>query len=222
MRTNLDTDPAVIGIASATSLDRFSVVGRLHRLWSWADMHSVDGHAMNVTETFLDELAAAPGFSKAMRKVGWLEGRDGALTFPRFDRHNGQTAKSRGLATERKSRERHAASVTETRPEKRREDTKNGGGSAHEAAELPLGDEPALDQVRGWASLSGVTPEEAEAYFNARMATGWMVNGTRRKPGAHDLKSWVGSYRQNNADRAPKPGAPRRGAPLTQSGDYTL
>lgn len=106
MRTNLSTDPAVVRMASGLSLDRFGIVGRLHTIWSWANEHLTDGCDVPVDAEFLDSLVATPGFSAEMRRVGWLTGRDGCLSFPAFERHNGNSAKSRAMDSLRKKRVR--------------------------------------------------------------------------------------------------------------------
>ena len=116
MRSNLDSDPDVIAIGVRLNLDELAVVGRLWKVWSWADQHTTDGNAVRVTEVTLDRFANCSGFAAAMREVGWLEGRDGALTFPRFDRHNGQTAKNRALTAQRVAKRRNAESVTNVTP----------------------------------------------------------------------------------------------------------
>ena len=120
MRGNLDTDPAVMKMAHTLNKPKLLIVGTLWKVWSWADQHSVSGYDMDVTTCDLDELADCPGFAKAMRDAGWLEGRDGALTFPHFDRHNGQTAKNRSLSKDRMAKMRYDGSVTSPSPEKRR------------------------------------------------------------------------------------------------------
>ena len=102
MRTNLDTDPAVVRISSGLKTDRFSVVGRLHRIWSWANEHLTDGQDVPVDSAFLDSLVEAPGFADQLRSVGWLSGRDGSLSFPSFLKHNGSSAKQRALDSHRK------------------------------------------------------------------------------------------------------------------------
>ena len=51
MRVDLADDPAVISIATATGLDELAVVGRLHRLWSWANRHLTTGAAPSVSES---------------------------------------------------------------------------------------------------------------------------------------------------------------------------
>lgn len=133
MRIDLAEDPAVIGMADALGLDEFAVVGRLHVLWGWADSQSRDGHASSVTAKWIDRKLHRDGFAAAMVAAGWLTLTDGGVEFPHFDRHNGETAKQRGLAANRqkKSREnvtqpvtvesRSERDVSVTREEKRRD-----------------------------------------------------------------------------------------------------
>lgn len=140
--------PEVVRMAAHLNLDQDAVVGKLARIWIWADQNSIDGNALTVTDAFLDRVTACPGFSGALREVGWLSGRTGLLTIPNFDRHNGQTAKARAVTNRRVSRHRsqsngNAPSVTPVTPiallkplpEKRREEDntpkapKPGGGS---------------------------------------------------------------------------------------------
>lgn len=126
MRTNLDTDPRVIDIATRLGISELQVVGMLWKVWSWADAHTLDGNAIRVTDVTLDRFTLVTGFADALRKVGWLEGRDGLLTFPRFAEHNGQTAKNRAETKERVAKHRNAKTVTDVTqkplPEKRREE----------------------------------------------------------------------------------------------------
>lgn len=119
--------PEVMRMAKTLKVEPEQVAGHLLRVWTWADQQSLNGHALNVTGIDIDRVARHAGFATAMREVGWLLGDDGAITFPNFDRHNGETAKKRSLAADRKRKERgkmsqesHAESVT--REEKRREE----------------------------------------------------------------------------------------------------
>ena len=147
MRTELSEDPAVVRIAQAVELDVYAVVGRLHRVWSWADTHTADGSIEGVSAEWLDELIQSPGFAAAMIEAGWLKATRRGLQFPRFDRHNGQSAKARALAARRQqqSRSRHGANVTSrgerdksaTRGEKRREEEKRA--RPDDAAAAPAG-----------------------------------------------------------------------------------
>lgn len=131
MRIDLQDDPAVVAISDRLEMDEFSVIGRLHRLWGWADKHTVDGNAANVTPKWVDKYVQQSGFAEAMISAGWLVFENGILSFPKFDIHNGKSAKSRCEAAlrQRQSRSCHTNvtkncdnDVTKAQPEKRREE----------------------------------------------------------------------------------------------------
>lgn len=106
IRKDLVYDPDVVNIAADCNIDEFSVVGRLVAIWSWLDTHSVDGRRVRITDPFLDRLSGSSGFASAMRHVGWLSGESGDLTFPNFDRHNGESAKKRAVEQRKKQYQR--------------------------------------------------------------------------------------------------------------------
>jgi hypothetical protein len=125
MRCDLEDDPAVIGIAADTGIDEYGVVGRLHKVWSWANKHTRDGHAPSVTSSWLDQYIGVQGFANAMQKHGWLLVSERGLEIPKFDVHNGKPGKDRALALNRKRGQReecHDVRVTNSGPEKRREE----------------------------------------------------------------------------------------------------
>lgn len=139
MRRAISSDPDVFRIAELTGLDRFSVVGRLHAVWSWADEHDVANRdAVSVTQNYIDRVTECAGFADAMRHVGWLAGSDGALMFPNFERHNGYQAKRKAQNVVRNQRlrtkpdgnsdagQRDAVSVTICTPDKTRHRQDNG------------------------------------------------------------------------------------------------
>lgn len=126
MRTDLSTDPAVIRMASILNADDDLIVGKLHRLWAWADAHTTDGVAEGVTDKWVDKFLGVAGFARAMQDAGWLEVTADRIVFPRFDIHNGESAKKRDTNTERQrlSRIERDKRATEARPEERREEKK--------------------------------------------------------------------------------------------------
>ena len=129
MRVDLADDPAVIGISAECELDEDTVVGKLHKLWSWADRQTENGDAPSVTEAWLDRHVGVTGFAQAMSNAGWLSIKPDGISFPHFNRHNGKTAKTRALSAKRNveyRKKRDAPSVTEASPreEKRREENK--------------------------------------------------------------------------------------------------
>jgi hypothetical protein len=128
MRSDLHSHPKVVRIMSALKADRLRVIGGLHAVWSLFDVHSVDGVLDGYTPETLDDFIGWQGFSRAMAAIGWIEINDESLATPRFDEHNGQSAKRRAQESERKRNERKTsasdADKKRTREEKRREDSK--------------------------------------------------------------------------------------------------
>ena len=148
MRCDLSDDPAVVQIASQVGVTEDEVVGKLHRLWSWADRHTKDGKALGITAKWVNKFLNKDGFAEAMCAAGWLAFDDNSLQFPNFCKHNGSSAKRRADATERKKRSRKCHNnVTKTsratcdksvtREEKRREEKREG----EESPSTPLATE---------------------------------------------------------------------------------
>lgn len=130
MEVNLPDKPEVWRIAGMLGCDADSVVGKLLRVWAWFDAHTEDGNAAGVSFPLVDRIAGVAGFAEAMALCGWLLQDGHNLSLPRFDRHNGKTAKNRALTNDRVAKHRkssnaacNADTVTKsvTREEKRRE-----------------------------------------------------------------------------------------------------
>src|SRR5262252_9271846 len=94
-RVSLHDQPEVLGLARRVGIDVDSVVGKLLRVWSWADGVTKDGRIEHVDETDVDRIARQDGFAAAMIAVDWLVAGDSGVTIPKFDRHNGKSAKRR-------------------------------------------------------------------------------------------------------------------------------
>jgi len=121
--------PEVWAIAQDLSIDPDAVIGKLLRVWSWFDQQSTIGNAPSVTKALLDRCAGVTGFCDSVIKAGWMVDDGRFLSLPNFDRHNGNTAKSRALTSKRVKKHRssddsecNAPSVTKALPEKRREE----------------------------------------------------------------------------------------------------
>lgn len=106
IRCDLHVDPAVIAIANATGTDEFCVVGRLVRLWSWANEQLPNGNAVGVTTSWIDRYLYCPGFAAAMIAAGWLEQNEYGVAFPKFEVWNSQGAKIRKVTARRVERHR--------------------------------------------------------------------------------------------------------------------
>ena len=103
MRHDLVDAPEVRRIGRACGLDRDQVVGKLHRLWSWADRHGRGG-VVDADVGDVDEQVGHPGFTAALVSVGWLGGTEGGIVIPHWDRHNSESAKERALSATRQER----------------------------------------------------------------------------------------------------------------------
>jgi hypothetical protein len=197
MRHNLDTDPDVIAIAAFLDSDVLSVIGRLWKLWSWADEHSIGGK-IRASETLIDGLVSLPKFCQALREVGWLSGRHKTITLTNFDRHNSQTAKERALTAHRVAKTRNARplhseqpTVTRPLPEKRREDKKREEETR-----------PKKEEAVAYGSEIGMSQAEVESWFDHFESNGWKVGG--RTP----MKDWKAAMR--NGQRRSKDGTHQR------------
>ncbi len=125
LRHDLADDPAVISlVVNTTCVDAEHVIGKLHKLWSWADRHTSHGTVKGVPVTWVDEFVGVKGFSAALISCGWLVLRERYWMIPKFNRHNSKSAKNRALAAQRqvthRSRSRNGDSVTDALPEKSR------------------------------------------------------------------------------------------------------
>lgn len=118
MRTDLATSPKVVRLSSALKADRFRIIGGLHSAWCLFDAHSEDGILTGYTPAVLDDLIGWPGFAAAMIAVSWLEDDGQNLILPRFEDHNGLSAKRRAQDADRKRVLRMSASETDINPKK--------------------------------------------------------------------------------------------------------
>jgi hypothetical protein len=207
MRCDLTEDPSVIAIASATGIDAYGVVGRLHRVWSWASTHTRDGHARMVTASFIDALVSVTSFARAMVNAGWLVIENDGIVFPRFDAHNSKSAKERALNTVRVSLKRAGANRTKARPEKRREEKRiqTPTESVPRAAGEPTGfvefwsaypkHADKADARKAWVKLSpgdALRLEILRAVESQRRSEQWTREGGRFIP--HPA-TWLGGRR---------------------------
>lgn len=133
MECCLPEKPEVFQIAGILGIDPDEVLGKLFKVWRWFDAHTEDGNAPSVTYALVDRISGRNGFAEAMAFAGWLVQDGTTLVLPNFERHNGKTAKERGLTAKRvaksKAKSNGAANGQVTmealpREEKRREEKK--------------------------------------------------------------------------------------------------
>ena len=91
-------------MSRSLKMDVFSVVGRLHAFWAWADQHTDSGAIQFTVLDDVDDVVDKRGFASEMVRVGWLMDNDSAgIEIPKWSRHNGENAKKRCTERERKS-----------------------------------------------------------------------------------------------------------------------
>jgi hypothetical protein len=127
--------PEVLKLARLLGVSRDDAFGKAMRFWIWLDGVTVDGVVDGVTSHDVDAVVGAVGVADALVSAGWLSvSKDGqSITVPNFDRHNGESAKARGLKAKRQAKWRagnvdgeastRASTPPSTREDKRREES---------------------------------------------------------------------------------------------------
>lgn len=178
--------PEVLRMASILEVPPSHAFGICVIAWMWFDEQSEDGHVSGVTPVTLDAVVGHVGFSDALRQVGWLNVRDGALQLPNFDRLMGESSKKRAKDAKRQQKHRHK-SVTKvsqkecdksvTKEEKRREeniDTPKAPKGAVVLPELPLilNTPQVRNSLEQWLKYKGKTykPQGMTAMVNRAVA----------------------------------------------------
>lgn len=187
MRTDLLEDPDVVSISTAVGMDEYSVVGRLLKLWGWVSQHTTDGRNVRVTDQFLDRFVNCSGFCSALRTCNWLSGSDLALTFPKFDRHNSNTAKARALEAEAKKIRRDDSDVGQMSDKKELKCPtrynssliSSSPSSSLEGVVRGNHSPPTLEMVvkacQGGGSSAPIPKSEGEAFWHHYEAIGWVT-----------------------------------------------
>ncbi len=106
--------PEVHQVAELLGVSAEDVVGRLIRLWVWADQQGIgeDGR-VGVGFSVIDSIVRMPGFAEALVVGGWMQDDGGSLRRGGHGEQNGDIAKRRASAAERQARRRE--SIAEAR-----------------------------------------------------------------------------------------------------------
>lgn len=126
VRTALLAHPKVVTLALRLGVTKSNALGALVALWCCADEHADDGTLVGATKEAIDAIADLPGFADALESVGWLTLTDDGAQLPRYQEHNGKTAKDRAQAQKRVAKARARVTLplrtSVTRGEERREE----------------------------------------------------------------------------------------------------
>lgn len=161
-------------------------------VWEWADDNTTNGHIAGVSSADIDNAIGVPGFGVAMSdpEVDWLRENSRGISFPRWDRNNGETAKKRALEARKKRRQRELDKKGPSRkcpadvpkragPEREKSvlEIERGAGASCTGTKPPTGsclDTPQFAEA--WGKLmnhtiecsengKGITPTMAEAWL---------------------------------------------------------
>jgi len=200
--------PEVFVMADSLGIDPDAVLGKLVRIWVWADQQTIDGNAASVTLSLLDRLSGVTGFAKAMLGAGWLRQVGDGVQFVNFDRHNGETAKKRAMTARRVEKHRagnakkpqtgagcNADSVTKALPEEIREEenrvvieTQEPQGTPKAAREYFR--KPSVQDVAEYATgiCANVNPQ---AFVDHYQSNGWRVGKATMKDWKAAVRNWA-------------------------------
>ena len=197
MQKSLPRDPRVIRISSALKADRLRTVGGLFSAWCLFDEQTEDGTLEGYTPEILDDLIGFPGLAMAMHSVGWLDIEGDSLRVPRFNEHNGQSAKRRAQDVVRKMSARKADKVPQEEKtncglEKRREENINKRMA-----------KPSLEEISEYGKTLDPPFTKSESFLSHYDSNGWKV-------GKNPMKDWKAAVRTwQQKDKQTTPTKPR-------------
>lgn len=216
VEVGLRRKPAVKRLARILGVEPDLVVGKLVRLWSWADEVTEDGVIQHATKSDVDEEVGAMDFADALEEIGWLKSHNDSVELVNYTEHNGSTAKSRAQTARRqaKHKQRVNAEVTvgalpeevtvEALPDKIRGD-KNKNTA------------PAWTPGGGWDSslIADLAPDypRLDVPFLFGAMHDWLSDNAKRRP--KNYRRFAINWLKREADRLPPAPKPPKSIPLS-------
>lgn len=107
--TTLVNKPKVVQISRSLKKKREETLGYLVKFWCLIDGLTEDGVLPGYNRAEIDDLVGQKGFAKALETVNWLAFDKNGAKLPKFDLHNGASAKRRANTACRVARHRSNA-----------------------------------------------------------------------------------------------------------------
>ena len=107
----LETKPETVEILVATGEPVDAVIGRLVRLWAWAQLNSEDGSIKATTAILARVAGGDPKFWETVAETGWIELGEKTVTIAGWEKRFSQAAKRRMLDARRKADGRKADKI---------------------------------------------------------------------------------------------------------------
>ncbi len=223
--------PEIYVIAETLGIDPDAVLGKLIRVWIWADEQTFDGNALgnagsnalSVTRALLDRLTCVTGFADALCSAGWIKPSENGFVFTNFDRHNGATAKQRGLNAKRQEKFRakqeaesnagsnassngvsNASSVTNASPRIELEldtnENENGKTKRKRASKFKA---PTVEEVKTYAAEQAfeIDADRFVAFYESK---GWKVGNQPMANWRAAAKGWHNRTKTGQGQQAPR------------------
>lgn len=185
----LSTRREISVLARKLNISRREAACACMEMWEWADLETADGHIKGATRDDIDLLLGLPGFGSALEspEVGWLRSTERGITFPRWERHNGKTAKARALEQRKKKRQRDlgkdesSRSCPDARPpvnrtREREEGEENSGSSNNPSTERSAAKPPS--RARGSGVFVDITKDVLE---HRSLLKHWFAQESKRR-----------------------------------------
>jgi len=194
--------PEIWLIAEAVGIDPDAVVGKLLRIWIWFDQHTENANAPSVSKLTLNRLVGVSDFCEHVIAAGWMGEKNGEISLPNFDRHNGKTAKNRALTAKRVAKHTANAKLTLdalAKEEKRRVKKDVPNGTSKKVRKRTVFQKPMVDEVATYCTERGnnVSPQAFCDYYES---VNWHVGKKRMADWRAAVRTWE---KRNAASQKP-------------------
>jgi hypothetical protein len=92
--------PEIMRIAKILEVTKYHAAACCMQVWEWAEDVTVDGIVHDIDPSDVSDAVGVAGIGEAMCKVDWLTDVGTGISFPKWDRHNGDPAKRRAEKAE--------------------------------------------------------------------------------------------------------------------------
>ena len=94
--------PEVMAIARSLKITPLHAAAACMLVWEWAEDTTEDGIIKDIELADVSFAAGVPGIAESMEVAGWINDHSDGISFPNWDRHNSEPAKTRALDALRK------------------------------------------------------------------------------------------------------------------------
>jgi hypothetical protein len=183
--------PEMDGIMSLCKCSRPAAFLAFFNFYAWADEQTDDGFIRFLTPDMADERAGLSGFGSALEKVGWAGFSGEGCQIQKWERHNGQSSKSRSL---------HMAAVQRHRQKQHSLGNQSNSGAGEPdnstertqpaAPESQNNHHPTVEQMARYCVELGLPGADAYSVFKHWEGNGWTVSGKPVRDWKAILRAW--------------------------------